>query len=100
MWWSEFIRKILEPYIVILNSLPKIALGPIIIIWFGAGTTSIIVMAILINIIVSTMVIVNGFNNTSEIKVKLMRSFKANKYQILRYLVIPNSYKNIISSLS
>ena len=44
LWWSEFLRKVLEPYIVVLNSLPKIALGPIIIVWFGAGTKSIIFM--------------------------------------------------------
>ena len=48
LWWSETLRKILDPYIVVLNSLPKIALGPIIIIWFGAGMQSIIVICVLI----------------------------------------------------
>ena len=38
LWYSEFLRRVLEPYLVVLNSLPKIALGPIIIIWFGAGS--------------------------------------------------------------
>ena len=42
LWWSEKLRKIFEPYIVVLNSLPKIALGPMIIIWFGAGMKAII----------------------------------------------------------
>ena len=42
LWWSERTRKVLEPYIVGLNSLPKIALGPIIIIWFGSGTKAIL----------------------------------------------------------
>ncbi|MBQ6921725.1 MAG: ABC transporter permease, partial [Clostridia bacterium] len=41
LWWSEKTRRILEPYIVVLNSLPKIALGPIIIIWLGSGERSI-----------------------------------------------------------
>lgn len=48
LWWSKFIAKVSEPYLVILNSLPKVALGPIIIIWVGAGTGAIIVMAIAI----------------------------------------------------
>jgi len=55
LWWSETLRKILDPYIVVLNSLPKIALGPIIIIWFGAGTESIIFMAVLISIIITIL---------------------------------------------
>ena len=42
LWWSERLRRILEPYIVVLNSLPKIALGPIIIVWFGSGSKAII----------------------------------------------------------
>ena len=46
LWWSDKAQRILEPYIVVLNSLPKIALGPIIIVWFGSGTKSIIVMAV------------------------------------------------------
>lgn len=52
LWWSKLISKIAEPYLVILNSLPKVALGPIIIIWVGAGTGAIIVMAIAIATVV------------------------------------------------
>lgn len=90
--------KVMDPFLTCLNSLPKVALGPMIIIIVGANTKSIIVMAILINVIVSTVVITNGFYNTDKIKLKLMYSLKANKYQILKYLVIPSSYKTIISS--
>ena len=53
LWYSDFLRRVLEPYLVVLNSLPKIALGPIIIIWFGAGSKAIIFMCILIVIIVT-----------------------------------------------
>ena len=42
LWWNEKVRKIFEPYIVVLNSLPKIALGPVIILWVGSGTNAII----------------------------------------------------------
>lgn len=90
--------KLLDPFLTILNSLPKVALGPMIIIIAGANIKSVIVMAILINVIVTTIVITNGFYNTDKIKLKLMHSFGANKYQILRYLVIPSSYNTIISS--
>ncbi len=90
--------KVMDPFLTCLNSLPKVALGPMIIIIAGANIRSIIVMSILINVIVSTIVITNGFYNTDTIKLKLMKSLKANKYQILKYLVIPSSYKTIISS--
>lgn len=52
LWWSDFLSKVAEPYLVVLNSLPKVALGPIIIIWVGAGTPAIIVMAIAIATVV------------------------------------------------
>ena len=50
LWWSEKLQKILDPYIVVLNSLPKIALGPLIIIWVGAGTQNIITICVLVSI--------------------------------------------------
>ncbi len=90
--------KIFDPFLTILNSLPKVALGPMIIIIAGANIKSIIIMAILINVIVSIVVITNGFYGTDKVKIKLMKSFGASKYQILRYLIIPSSYKTIISS--
>ncbi len=50
LWWSETLRKVFEPYIVVLNALPKIALGPLIIIWFGTGSKAILVMTVLVGI--------------------------------------------------
>lgn len=93
------LAKIIEPFLTMLNSLPKVALGPIIIIWAGANIKSIITMAILINLIISIMTIYNGFLNTDEYKIKLLKSFKASKIQILTKVVIPESYRTIISSL-
>lgn len=52
LWWSQFLAKVSEPFLVVLNSLPKVALGPVIIIWVGAGTPAIIVMAIAIATVV------------------------------------------------
>ncbi len=99
LWWSERARKVLEPYIVVLNSLPKIALGPIIIVWFGSGSKSIIFMAVLISIIVAIITMLNGFLATDNNKVLLLRSMGANKFQILTKLVVPGSFPTFISML-
>ncbi len=92
-------KKIFDPYITMLNSLPKVALGPIIIIWIGANSNSIIVMALLINLIVSLVGFYNGFINTDTYKIKLLKTLKANKIQILTKLVIPANLENILSTL-
>lgn len=93
------LSDIIDPFLTMINSLPKVALGPLIIIIFGANIKSIIVMALLINLIISIITIYNGFINIDEQKIKMIKSFKANKYQILTKLIIPSSYKTIISSL-
>lgn len=95
----KFLADVLDPFLTMLNSLPKVALGPIIIIWVGANTKSIITMALLINVIISIITIYNGFINIDEIKYKLFQSFKANKKQILFKLIIPGSISSIISAL-
>ena len=99
LWWSKFLFKILEPYLVVLNSLPKVALGPIIIIWVGAGTNAIIVMAIAISLIVTILDILNGFLNTDKDIIKMAKTFNANKFQILTKIVIPSNISTFINSL-
>ena len=99
LWCSEYFRKISEPYIVVLNSLPKIALGPIIIVWFGAGVKSIVFMAIIITIIVTIITMQNGFLATDKNKIKLLKSLGATKIQTLTKLVLPASIPTFISCL-
>ncbi len=99
LWWNETVRKVLEPYIVVLNSLPKIALGPIIIIWFGAGIKSIVVMAILITIIITILTMLSAFISCDNDKIMLLKSMGANKFQILTKLIIPNAIPDFISML-
>lgn len=99
LWWSLTLRRVLEPYIVILNSLPKIALGPIIIIWVGAGMQAIVMMTILISVIITIISVLNGFLSCDEGKILLMRSMGASKLQILTRLIIPYSVPNFISVL-
>lgn len=95
----KFLAKVFDPFLTLLNSLPKIALGPLIIIWMGANTKSIIFMALLINLIINVVTIYNGFSATDKNKLKLMDTFNASKTQTLLKLVIPASYPTIISSL-
>ncbi len=99
LWYNKFLYKVVEPYLTIINSLPKVALGPIIIIIFGANTNSVIIMALLISLIVTISNVYNGFVNTDYNKIKLLKSLKATKMQMLIYLVIPYNYHVIINSL-
>ena len=99
LWWSERARRILEPYIVVLNSLPKIALGPVIIIWFGTGSASIVFMTVLVGIIVATLNMLSGFLAADKNKVLLLTSIGANKWQILTKLVLPSALPDFIGML-
>lgn len=90
--------KIFDPFLTVLNSLPKVALGPIIIIIAGANIKSIILMALFINLIVSIISIHNGFLAANATKLKMFKTFGASKWQILLFLVIPSAYKSIIAS--
>ncbi len=99
LYRSEFLAKVFDPYLTMLNSLPKVALGPIIIIWVGANRKSIVLMAILISIIISIQTIYNGFINTDKNKVKLLKTFNATEKDILFKVVLPYNYKVIINTL-
>ena len=99
LWWSDKLRKVLDPYIVVLNSLPKIALGPLIIIWVGAGTNAIITMCVLICIVITILSMLSSFLSCDKDKILLMKAFGANKFQILTKLILPNSLPEFISVL-
>ncbi len=99
LWWSKFLAKVADPFLVVLNSLPKIALGPVIIIWVGAGMGAIIVMALAISLIVTVLEILNGFLNTDEELIKMAKTFHASKLQILTKIVIPANIPTFLNSL-
>lgn len=99
LWWWDFLNKVLDPYIVILNALPKVALAPIIIFWVGNGISAIIIIALLISIVVTIITVLNGFLQVDENKVKLIKTLGGNKLQTLNYLIIPASINTIISAL-
>ncbi len=99
LWCSKFLYKVIDPYLIVLNSLPKVALGPIIIILCGANIKSIIIMALLISLIITITNVYSGFVNTDKNRIKLMQSFHASKWQMLKYLIIPYNYHVIVGTL-
>ena len=99
LWSNKIVSKILDPYLTILNSLPKVALGPLIIIWVGASINSIIFMALLINTFITIINIYNSFISTDKNYIILLKSLKASKFKILTNVVLPSNYLNIISAL-
>ncbi len=99
LWFNPFLSKVLDPYLTILNSLPKVALGPIIIIWAGANQNSIILMALLISVISTIIGVYTGFKHTNETSIKLLKSFNANKIQIFNKVVLPYNINTIVSAI-
>ena len=99
LWSSKMIAKIVDPYLTILNSLPKVALGPLIIIWVGASTNSIIFMSLLISTFITIINIYHGFSTTNENYITLLKSFGATKKQIFLKVVFPSNYFTLIEAL-
>ncbi|MFZ5944175.1 MAG: ABC transporter permease [Bacillota bacterium] len=99
LWWSDFISEVLDPYLVVLNALPKIALGPILIVWIGNGAPAIIAMALFISLIVTILGVYSGFSQVDKDKIKLLKTFGATKLQILQKAILPASVPTIISAL-
>lgn len=99
LWWSKTLSKICEPFLVVLNSLPKIALGPVFIVWVGAGTQAIIVMALAISLIVTVLEMLNGFLSTDPEMVKMVRTFGASRAQEFTKVVMPYNIRTLFNSM-
>ena len=99
MWWNKRLAKIIDPYLTVLNSLPKVALGPLIIIWVGASINSIVFMSLLICVFVSIINIYNDFKKTDNSYLTLLKSFNASKKQLYFKVILPSNVKNIINNL-
>ncbi len=95
LWWFPTLAKITDPYLTILNSLPKVALGPLIIIWIGANMNSIIFMALMISLFITIINIYNGFQLVDYYYITLLKTLNASKRQIFQKLIVPSN-KNII----
>ncbi len=99
LWWSTFISKVMDPYIVVLNSVPKVALGPIFVVWLGTTITAVVAMAISVSIIVTIMMMHTGFKEVDPNQIKLVRTFGGTKGQILGKVILPASVPTMIAAL-
>ncbi len=99
LWWSAFFSKVMDPYIVVLNSVPKVALGPIFVVWLGTTITAVVAMAISVSIIVAIMMMHTGFKEVDPNLIKLVHTFGGTKGQVLRKVIIPASVPTMIAAL-
>lgn len=99
IWASPFLSRVLDPYLVILNSMPKVALGPLFIVSFGAGFISILAMGIAITIIITTIVIYTSFQSVDQSYLLLARSFGASRKQIFWKIIFPAAIPDMIAAL-
>lgn len=97
LWWSDTIAEIFDPFLVVLNALPKTALAPILIVWAGAGVSGIVVIAISISVISTILAAYNYFMAVDQEKIKMLQSFGATRFQVLTKLILPGNVKNIIN---
>lgn len=99
IWWSPFLSKVLDPYMVVFNSMPKVALGPIFIVLFGAGFTAIVVTTLSITVIITTLVVYNSFNEVDQNYIKVIRTFGGNRRDVFLKAIFPASFPTIVSTL-
>ncbi|WP_083930219.1 ABC transporter permease [Paenibacillus sanguinis] len=99
IWWSPFLSKVLDPYMVVFNSMPKVALGPIFIVLFGAGFTAIVITTLSITVIVTTLVVFNSFNEVDSNLVKVIRTFGGSRRDVFLKAILPASFPAIVSTL-
>jgi NitT/TauT family transport system permease protein len=99
LWWSPMISRILDPYLVILNAMPKVALGPILIVALGPGYPSIIAMGAIISIIITTIVVYTSFKEVDPNYLTVLQTFGATRFQCFKEAILPASFPTIISTL-
>ncbi len=99
LWSSKKLSEILEPYLVVLNSLPKSALAPLLIVWLGTGMKTIIVAGISVAVFGSVISIYTGFQEVDKNKLTLIYTLGGKKSDCLKKVVLPSSIPTIISTM-
>jgi len=97
LWWNENISKVLEPYLIVLNSLPKSALAPLFIVWLGNNMKTIITAAVSVAVFGTIITLYSEFHSVEEDKIKLIRTLKGSKKDVLFKVIIPSNIPTIIS---
>jgi NitT/TauT family transport system permease protein len=98
LWWWNYLYKVLDPYLVVANAMPKTAFVPIFYVWLGASL-SIYGMSLAISLFITVLMIYSGFQGVDLNKIKLAQTFGASKSQILRKVVLPGSVPTFIAAL-
>ena len=98
LWWWHRLYKVLDPYLVVANAMPKTAFVPLFYIWLGA-TMSIYGMSLAISLFITILMIYSGFQGIDPNKIKLAQTFGASKGQILTKVVLPGSVPTLIAAL-
>ena len=99
LWWFPFFSKIADPYLVVLNAMPKVALGPILIVAIGPNFASIIAMGTIISVIITTIVVYTSFREVDPNYLKVLQTFQATRFQMFKEAILPASFPTIISTL-
>ncbi len=99
LWWNNTAARIADPYLVVLNSLPKSALAPLFIIWLGSNLKTIITAAASVAIFGTIMTLYSGFISTEEDKVKLILTLGGKKKDVLTRVVLPYNLPVILNSM-
>ena len=99
LWLFRSLSKVLEPYLVVLNSLPKSALAPLLIVWLGANMKTIIVAGMSVAVFGSILTIYTGFSEVDPEKIKLIYTLGGNRRDVLRKVVLPGSIPIFINTM-
>lgn len=99
LWWFPFAARVADPILVVLNSMPKVALGPLLIVGLGPGFGSIVAITLLVTVIITTINIYNRFRETEEGLLKVAALFGATRFQSFYYVILPAAFPVIISTL-
>lgn len=99
IWWSPFLSRVLEPYLVVTNSMPKVALGPVFIVGFGPGLLSVIAMGCAISVIITTITIYTSFKEVNQNYVKVVKTLGGSKWQIFTMVILPSTIPTILATL-
>jgi len=99
LWYSRFVSRVVQPFIVAIGSIPIVALAPLAIIWFGTGLASKVAMSTLSVVVVALVIAYKGALSVDEDQINLMRTLGASKRQIFRKLVVPASLGDIFAGL-
>ena len=97
LWFNKKISETMEPYLVILNSLPKSALAPLLIVWLGANYNTIIITGMSVAVFGSILNLYTSFQSVDPEKIKLIRTLGGTKYHILAKVVLPASIPSFFS---